>query len=242
MSALENQVAVVTGASSGIGKAIALGLAAQGVTLCLVGRKLESLQAVADAAKGKAPRTYCYQADLSIDRDVQALVANIKRDVKSVDVLVHSAGVIGMGPLETSTAEQLDSHYQTNVRAPYVLTQGLLSLLKASHGQILFINSSVGITARANVGQYAASKHALKAVADSLREEVNPAGVRVLSLFLGRTASPMQAAVYAAEHKPYNPALLMQPEDVASLAIHALTLPRTVEVTEISMRPLVKSY
>jgi short-subunit dehydrogenase len=242
MSALENQVAVITGASSGIGKAIALGLAAQGVTLCLAGRKLESLQSVADAAKGKAPRTYCYQADLSIDGDVQTLIANIKRDIKSVDLLVHSAGVIGMGPLETSTAEQLDSHYQTNVRAPYVLTQGLLSLLKASHGQILFVNSSVGITARANVGQYAASKHALKAVADSLREEVNPAGVRVLSLFLGRTASPMQAAVYAAEHKPYNPALLMQPEDVAAMAIHALTLPRSVEVTEISMRPLVKSY
>jgi NADP-dependent 3-hydroxy acid dehydrogenase YdfG len=61
-------------------------------------------------------------------------------------------------------------------------------------------------------------------------------------LFLGRTASPMQAAVYAMEHKDYHPELLMQPEDVASMAIHALTLPRSVEVTEISMRPLVKSY
>ena len=104
------------------------------------------------------------------------------------------------------------------------------------------MNSSAGLTARANVGQYAASKHALKAVADSLREEANPAGVRVLSLFLGRTASPMQAAVYAMEQKAYYPELLMQPEDVASMAIHALTLSRSVEVTEISMRPLLKSY
>jgi short-subunit dehydrogenase len=241
MSALENQVAVVTGASSGIGKAIALGLAAQGATLCLVGRKPEALQSVADAAKGKAPRTYCYQADLSVDREVQELIANIKRDITSVDILVHSAGTIWLGPLETANADQLDGHYQTNVRAPYVLTQGLLPSIKSRKGQILFVNSSAGLTAKANVGQYAASKHALKAVADSLREEVNAAGVRVLSLFLGRTASPMQAAVYAMEHKPYNPELLMQPEDVASIAIHALALPRSCEVTEISMRPLVKS-
>ena len=242
MSALENQVAVVTGASSGIGKAIALGLAGQGTTLCLVGRKLETLLVVADAAKGKAPKTYCYQADLAVDREVEELIANIKRDVQSVDILVHSAGVIWLGSLEAAKADQLDGHYKTNLRAPYVLTQGLLPALKSRPGQVLFVNSSAGLAARANVGQYAASKHALKAVADSLREEVNPAGVRVLSLFLGRTASPMQAAVYAMEHKAYHPELLMQPEDVASVAIHALTLPRSIEVTEISMRPLVKSY
>jgi NADP-dependent 3-hydroxy acid dehydrogenase YdfG len=242
MRTLENQVAVVTGASSGIGKAIALGLATQGAILCLVGRKLETLQSVANEAKGKAPRTYCYQADLAVDHEVQKLIGNIKRDIRSVDILVHSAGVIWLGSMETANAYQLDGHYQTNVRAPYVLTQGLLSSIKSRKGQILFVNSSAGLAARANAGQYAATKHALKAVADSLREEMNPAGVRVLSLFLGRTASPMQAAVYAMEHKPYNPELLMQPEDVASVTLHALTLPRSVEVTEISMRPLAKSY
>lgn len=242
MSTLENQVAVVTGASSGIGKAIALGLAAQGASLCLVGRKLETLQSVADAAKGKASQHHCYQADLAVDREVDELIANIKRDIQSVDILVHSAGVIWLGPLEAATADQLDGHYKTNLRAPYVLTQGLLPALKSRQGQVLFVNSSAGLTAKANAGQYAASKHALKAVADSLREEVNPAGVRVLSLFLGRTASPMQAAVYAMEGKAYHPELLMQPEDVAAMAIHALTLPRSIEVTEISMRPLLKSY
>ncbi len=78
MSTLENQVAVVTGASSGIGKAIALGLAAQGTRLCLVGRKLETLQSVAEAAKGKASQNYCYQADLAVDREVDELVARHK--------------------------------------------------------------------------------------------------------------------------------------------------------------------
>jgi NADP-dependent 3-hydroxy acid dehydrogenase YdfG len=242
MNTLENQVAVVTGASSGIGKAIALGLAAQGASLCLVGRKLETLQSVANVANGKASRSYCYQADLSVDGELQELIAGIQRDVDSVDILVHGAGVIWLGPLEAATAEQMDGHYRTNLRAPYLLTQGLLPAIKSRRGQILFLNSSAGLTAKANAGQYAASKHALKAVADSLREEVNPSGVRVLSLFLGRTASPMQAAVHAMEARTYRPELLMQPEDVAAVVIHALTLPRSIEITEISMRPLLKSY
>jgi short-subunit dehydrogenase len=242
MTTLKDQVAVVTGASSGIGKAIALGLAGQGAALCLIGRDMKALQQVADAAQGKSPQCRCYQADLEVDSEVEKAIASIKRDHPSVDILVHSAGVIWMDPLETASAAQLDSHYKINVRAPYVLTQGLLPELKSQHGQIVFVNSSSGLAARANVGQYAASKHALKAVADSLREEVNPAGVRVLSLFLGRTASRMQATIFAAEKRQYNPELLMQPEDVATMAIHALTLPRSVEVTEIHMRPLIKSY
>lgn len=242
MKALENQVAVVTGASSGIGKAVALALASAGATLCLVGRRRVALQAVAGEVQGKAPQIFSYQADLSLDCDIQSLIAGIKRDVKSVDILIHSAGVISLGPIETASATQMDSQYKINVRGPLLLTQGLLPLLRLRPGQILFMNSSAGLTARANAGPYAASKHALKAVADSLREEANPAGIRVLSLFLGRTASPMQATVYQMENKKYQPELLMQPEDVASVAVHALCLPRSVEVTEISMRPLVKSY
>jgi NADP-dependent 3-hydroxy acid dehydrogenase YdfG len=242
MNTLENKVAVVTGASSGIGKAIALALAAQGASLCLVGRKLEALQSVADAANGPASRHHCYQADLSVDDELEGLIGNLRREAQSVDILVHGAGVIWLGALEVATAEQLDGHYKTNLRAPYLLTQGLLPAIKSRQGQILFLNSSAGLTAKANSGQYAASKHALKAVADSLREEVNASGVRVLSLFLGRTASPMQAAVHATEARTYRPELLMQPEDVACVALHALTLPGSIEVTEISMRPLLKSY
>ncbi len=242
MKALQNKVAVITGASSGIGKAIALELAAHGAILCLTGRKEETLQAVADRARGQAPQTFCYQCDLSVESDVQKLIAGVNRDVPGIDILVHSAGEIHLDPLESASVDQLDSHYRTNLRAPYVLTQAWLPSLKSRQGQVIFMNSSAGLAARANVSQYGASKHALKAVADSLREEVNPFGVRVLSLFLGRTASPMQAAVFAREGKPYRPELLMQPEDVAAVAVHALCLPRTVEVTEISMRPLAKSY
>jgi NADP-dependent 3-hydroxy acid dehydrogenase YdfG len=91
------------------------------------------------------------------------------------------------------------------------------------------------------VGQYAASKHALKAIADSLRDEVNTEGIRVLSVYPGRTASPLQAAVHQMEGRTYHPERLMQPEDVALAVINALGLPRSAEVTDIHIRPMAKA-
>ncbi|MBI2867062.1 MAG: SDR family NAD(P)-dependent oxidoreductase [Chloroflexi bacterium] len=240
MTALRDHTAVVTGASSGVGKAIALGLAGQRTTLCLVGRKLETLKPVAESALAKTSRVLSYEADLTVDKDLQDLAANLQREVGSIDILIHSAGVISHGRLETEPVENLDWQYRTNVRAIYALTQALLPMLRARQGQIVFINSSAGQTAKAGVGQYAATKHALKAIADSLREEVNVDGIRVLSVFLGRTASPMQATVHKMEGKAYDPERLLQPEDVASIVISALTLPRTAEVTDINIRPLMK--
>jgi NAD(P)-dependent dehydrogenase (short-subunit alcohol dehydrogenase family) len=145
--------------------------------------------------------------------------------------------------MECASIEDLDLQFAVNVRGPYLLTQRLLPLLAVPGGQIVFINSSVGLAARqAQLGQYSATKHALKAITDSLREELNPKGIRVLSVYLGRTATPMQEAIFREEGKPYHPELLLQPEDVASVVVHALTLPSTAEVTDISMRPMSKSY
>lgn len=242
MEPLTGQIALVTGASQGIGKAITLGLAAQGATVCLVGRKVEALEAVADSVGSNALRARSYRADLTRDEDIQQLAESLTRDCGRVDILVHCAGVICQGPLERAPVEEFDAQYRANVHAPYVLTQTLLPLLRVRRGQIVFINSSVGLQARGDVGQFAATQHALKAIADSLREEINAEGVRVLSVFPGRTATPRQAAIHQMEGKTYHPDLLMQPEDVAAMVIHALRLPRTAEVTEIRMRPLVKSY
>jgi NADP-dependent 3-hydroxy acid dehydrogenase YdfG len=240
MRAFTGQIAVVTGASSGVGKAIALGLAAQGTTLCLLGRRIEVLEAVAASVRTAPHQVFCYQTDLTVDDDLRALAVRLRRDFGYIDLLIHSAGVISRGQLEGAPIEDFDWQYRTNVRAPYVLTQALLPLLKARRGQIVFINSSMGLSAKTNVGQYAATKHALKALADSLREEVNADGLRVLSVFLGRTATPMQAAVHEMEGRTYHPERLIQPEDVASVVINALSLPWTAEVTDISIRPLIK--
>lgn len=239
---MEGQVAVVTGASSGIGRGIALRLAQDGVRLCLVGRKLDALRAVA----GQAQRSHrgahlCCQADLEVEDEVDALLASLRRNVPGPDILVHAAGAVLPGAFEVASADKLDTQYKVNLRAPYVITQGLLPSLKNRQGQVVFVNSSAGLTARANMGQYAACRHALKALADGLREEVNPDGVRVLSLFLGRTATPGQAQLHAMEGRPYRPEWLMQVEDVSEVVALALALPRTVEVTDVTMRPMRKS-
>lgn len=241
MTTLEGQVAVVTGASSGIGKAIALALAAQGAVLGLVGRRLELLETVAKSARETARRVLCYRTDLTSDEDMQKLVAHLQQDFGYVDLLIHSAGAISLGPLESAPVKDLDWQYRTNLRAPYVLTQALLPMLTSRRGQIVFINSSASLSARASVGQYAATKAALKAIADSLREEVNAEGLRVLSVYPGRTAGPMQVAVHEMEGRVYHPERLMQPEDVAAAVIGALSLPRSAEATDISIRPMLKS-
>jgi short-subunit dehydrogenase len=242
MSELAGDVAVVTGATSGIGKAIVLGLAELGTKLCLIGRNPSKLAETAAEIGDTASRVACYHADLGIPAEISAASSDIQRDFGAVDVLVHSAGTIALDAIDQLPVEELDHQYAVNVRAPYLLTRLLLPAMRNGHAQIVFVNSTAGLFARANASQYAATKHGLRAIADSLREEVNPRGIRVLSVFLGRTSTPMQKNVHQMEGRQYRPEILMQAEDVATTVIAALRLPRTAEVTDITMRPLVKSY
>jgi len=233
------QVAVITGANSGIGEAISLSLAERGATLCLIGRNVERLREVARQTESVGCRVHYLQGDLSQDPDLAKLIDNIKRLLGQVDVLVHSAGLLHRGPIETAPVNDFDQQYRVNVRAPYVLTQALLPMLKSRRGQIVFINSSVSLrNAEPDVSQYTATKQALKAFTESLRGEVNRAGIRVLSVYPGRTAGPMQAALHQLEKRDYYPNLLIQPADVATVVTQALALPRSVELTDLSMRPL----
>jgi NADP-dependent 3-hydroxy acid dehydrogenase YdfG len=238
-SELANHTCVVTGASSGIGRAIAIALASAGATVCAVGRRKKELEVTAERANGEG-RFELYVADLVADEDVARLTEALLARENGLDVLVHSAGTIALGDLETASVDDLDRQYAANVRAPYVLTQALLPALRSREGQIVFVNSTVGLTARANAGQFAATQHALKAIADSLREEMNPYGVRVVSVYPGRTATPRQEKIHALEGKTYPPERLMQPEDVASVVRTALVLPRTSELTDVKVRPMLK--
>ena len=239
MTFFNDQIAVVTGAGGGIGKAVALSLAEQGATVCLVERRLKALETVASSSNGAIPRQlFPYQIDLTQDEDIDRLVTQLQVEFGHIDILIHSAGVFARGPVAQASVADFESQYRTNVLAPYALTQALLPMLRSQRGQIVFVNSTAGLTAQENLSQYAATKHALKAIADSLRQEVNQDGIRVLSVYLGRTATPMQAAVHAMENKTYCPENLMQAEDVAAVITNALSLPRTAEVTEIRMRPL----
>jgi NAD(P)-dependent dehydrogenase (short-subunit alcohol dehydrogenase family) len=229
----EARVAIVTGASSGIGRAIARALSREGDTVGLVGRRAEALEAVAGLVERGGARAVCLPADLVAPDGAEQLAERIAHDLGATDLLVHSAGVFPLNPAES---EQALGH----VRAAATLTRLLLPLLRVGPGQIVFVNSSRGLPGVPATGAYTESKQALRALADRLRNEVNPDGIRVLSVYPGRTATPMQEAIHRHEGKPYRPDRLLQPEDVATMIIDALAMPPRAEVTDISIRPMQK--
>ena len=237
------QIAVVTGASSGIGRAIALNLAGHGAEVCLVARRRDQLELVAQEISSNGGRAHVCCTDLTQDQDIRELGAIVQNRFARADLLILCGGAIFHHPTHEATLEQFDLQYRSNVRGHYALVQALLAFLTKQQGQIVFINSSVATRpASGGMGQFVATQYALRAIADSVRAEVNADGVRVLSVYVGRTASPRIAALFEKENRPYKPELLMQPEDVATMVTHALCLARTAEVTDISMRPMCKSY
>ena len=235
----DGHVALVTGASSGIGRAVAVALATAGADVALVGRNPDALRETAAACPPERHVKH-YALDLTAEDAVDRLGQWVREDFPHVDLLVHSAGIIVPATVETATLDDLDRHYHTNLRVPFALTQHLLPEIKRQKGQIVFVNSSVGLAGKAGLSQYAASKHALKGFADSLRQEVNADGVRVLSVFVGRCATPMQAALYRRDNRTYLPGELLQPGDVAKAVLQSLSLPRTAETTDLQVRPMTK--
>jgi NADP-dependent 3-hydroxy acid dehydrogenase YdfG len=242
MENLNDQIAVVTGASSGIGRAIALALAAKGAEICLVARRREQLEEVGKQVKELGSRGHACPVDLTNDDDIRKLRETVQQDFGRVNILVLCGGAISHGKLENASLDDFDLMYRSNLRGHYAIIQTLLPLIRKCQGQIVFINSSAGLRSPATAGQFSATQHAFRSLADSLRDEVNGDGIRVLSVYPGRTATPRLEKLFKKEGKEYRPELLMQAEDVAGMVAHSLRLPRTAEVTDISIRPMQKSY
>jgi NADP-dependent 3-hydroxy acid dehydrogenase YdfG len=236
--ALDQKIAMVTGASGGIGGAIANHLSGHGATVILVGRNVDKLQHVAATLSGDC---VAIRADLTQESEILSLVDTVEARFGRLDILVHCAGAIWHEKLTTAPAEMLDMQYVSNVRGPYVLTQRLLEALARPRGQIVFINSSTGLQPSSIAGQFSMTQHAFKAMADVLRDNINELGIRVMSVYPGRTATPRIEALSGEHSLDYRPELLLQPEDIASVVVNALELPWTAEVTDIRIRPMVKS-
>jgi NADP-dependent 3-hydroxy acid dehydrogenase YdfG len=227
--ALTNSLALVTGATSDLGAAIACGLADASMTVLATGRDQRKLKNIVSSCE---ERIVMVPADLTRPADMDGIQGIVTRYGR-LDVLV-----LGSGIYERSTnPEKLMLQFLANVHGPYSLLQLVLPQLVASEGLVVFINSTQGLTASPGVGQFAATQHAMRAIADSTRGEVNSLGVRVTSIFLGRTATARQAAIFASEQRDYVPERLIQPRDVANVVATLASLPRTSEVTEITMRP-----
>src|SRR5262245_9428520 len=181
---------LVTGASSGIGAAVARRLAKSGAEVIVAGRSSARLRAALRPAVGSVRYV---TVDLSRPRDLSRCVAKLRRLLSGLDAIVHAAGVFDIRVLRKAREDLLPEMMQVNVSAALTLTLGLLSHLEKRSGSVVFINSSIVQRPARHAPFYAASKHALRSISDSLREEVNAAGVRVSSIYPGRTATPMRS-------------------------------------------------
>ncbi|MFD8919206.1 SDR family oxidoreductase [Streptomyces sp. NPDC059569] len=223
---------LITGAGSGIGAAVARRLHERGDDLILFARDAGRARELGSAFPGA--RTLV--GDLANpDRLSWALAQQTLPD--RLDSLLHIAGVVDLGPIGDLTPKTWHEQLNVNLVAPAELTRLLLPQLRISHGQVIFVNSGAGLSAHAEWGAYAASKHGLKALADALREEERASGLRVTSVYPGRTASPMQAKVHQQEGKEYDAGRWIDPGSVATTILTALDLPRDARIDDVTVRP-----
>ncbi|MET8685980.1 SDR family oxidoreductase [Streptomyces sp. NPDC004732] len=223
---------VITGAGSGIGAAVARRLHARGDDLVLHARDAGRAKELA----AQFPGASTLVGDLS-DPDKLSWAFGHQSLPASVDSLLHIAGVVDLGPVGELTPKTWRHQLNVNLIAPAELTRHFLPQLRLAQGHVLFVNSGAGLNASANWSAYAASKHGLKALADSLRHEEHGNGVRVTTVYPGRTASAMQVKVHQQEGKEYDAARFIDPESVATTIVMALDLPRDAEVNDLTVRP-----
>ncbi|MEB3049807.1 SDR family oxidoreductase [Mycolicibacter sp. MYC123] len=210
--------ALITGAGGGIGSAIATALAPTH-TLLLAGRPSARLDAVAQALGATT-----WPLDLTDAHEIESAVEL----VDELDVLVHNAGVMVPGPVGESYIEEWRATFEVNVFGAVALTLALLPALRAARGQVVFINSGAGQRVSPGMASYSASKFALRAFADSLRND-EPA-LRVTTVYPGRVDTDMQHDLVAYEGGQYDPARFLRPETVAEVVAAAVATPTLHEV------------
>lgn len=221
---LTDRVILVTGAGDGIGRAAAKALAAHGATVVLSGRTLAKLEKVYDEIEANGdPQPALVPVDFSLagPQEYQQLADTIEREFGHLDGVLHNASLLGdITPLEMYDPDTWDTVMKVNLRAPFLLTQALLPLLKQSpDASIVFTTSSVGRRARAFWGAYAISKCGIEGMSAMLADELmNTSNIRVNCINPGATRTTMRAAAYPGE----DPMTLKTPEEIMPLYLYLL--------------------
>ncbi|MBB1255592.1 SDR family oxidoreductase [Streptomyces alkaliterrae] len=227
---------LITGAGSGIGEAVTRMLLARGDDVWLLARDAGRARQLAEHFAGTGGEVHTLVGDLAEPARLSWAFGHQSLPGE-LDSLLHVAGVVELGRVEELTPKVWDATLAVNLVAPAELTRLLLPQLRLARGHVVFVNSGAGLRTNGDWGAYAASKHGLKALADALRAEEAAAGVRVTSVYPGRTATPMQAKVHQQEGREYDPARWMTAESVATTVLTALDLPRGAEIVDLSVRP-----
>lgn len=237
---LEDKIALVTGASRGIGRATALALANEGAHVVITARTEADLLSLADEIRELRRDALPVVADISDEDDVNGLFERAHDAFGQVDILVNNAGVGKFGPLASLSAEDYDWMMNTNMRASFLCTRLFLPrMLERQEGWIVFVGSVAGLKGLPHETVYCASKHAQYGFAMALDHECHDRNVKVSYVAPGGVNSYF---AYGTGRVAGDPKLetYLDNEDVAEAVIFAVTQPKKSRVFLIGMRPLVE--
>ncbi|MFN8646369.1 MAG: SDR family oxidoreductase [Gemmatimonadales bacterium] len=227
--------ALITGATEGIGRAIAFGLGRAGYQVGVCARTPSRLRALLDELRAAGITAHGVPADVGVEADVLTMVGEVTAALGPVDVLVNNAGVAVLKPFDQLTLDEWDTTMATNLRSLFLVTRAVLPGMRARRqGAIVNIASLAGRNGFAGGTAYTASKHAVLGFARSLMLEVRKDQVRVITICPGSVDTPLirnQGMLTPDVQK------ILQPEDVADTVLAALALPARALVSELDLRP-----
>ncbi len=234
MKSIEGKNVYLTGASHGIGRAIALRLAAEKARLALCGRDEAALEEVAREAGRRSPAVFRMAFDLAEEDRVLAFHAESRKELGPPDILINNAGFNSRkAPLWDVTTAELDAQLAVNLRAPFILLREAAKDMKGrGGGHIVNVLSTVCHFDNEGMGVYTATKHALEGLCGVFRKEVRPHGIRVSSIYPGGTNTGF---------RPSPRPDYLSPESVAEAVLAVLTLPEDLVVHDITFRPMVET-
>ncbi len=230
---LASKVAIVTGASRGIGRAISVALAQEAATVVLAARSIQKLQETADQVTKAGGKAEIVVTELTEEESIKDLVKVTHEKFSRLDILVNNAGVTHSAKLEETATEDWERCMQVNVRAPFILCREALPLLKKSQaGYIINIASVVGVKGYPLQSAYTSSKHALRGMTISLAEELKGSNIRVHLLCPGGVDTELVQKVRPDIKKDE----LMQPEEIAELVLYLVTHKGNAVIDELHIR------
>jgi NAD(P)-dependent dehydrogenase (short-subunit alcohol dehydrogenase family) len=230
---LASKVAIVTGASRGIGRAISIALAQEAATVVLAARSTEKLQEVAEEVSKASGKPEIVVTELTEEESIKNLVKTTNEKFSRLDILINNAGVTHSAKLEHTATEDWQQCINVNARAPFILCREALPLLKKSHpAYIINIASVVGVKGYPLQSAYTSSKHALRGMTISLAEELKGSNVRVHLLCPGGVNTDLVGLVRPDIKKDE----LMQPEEIAELVLYLVTHKGNAVIDELHIR------
>ena len=235
---LTGKVALITGASRGIGRAICLALAKEAATIVLAARSIPKLQEAAEQITALGGKAHIVVTELTEEESIKNLVRETSEKFGRLDILVNNAGVTHSSKLEQTTTEDWQRCMQVNVRAPFILCREALPLLrKAKAAYIINIASVVGVKGYPLQSAYTASKHALRGMTISLAEELKGSNIRVHLLCPGGVDTEMVQRVRPDIKKDE----LIKPEEIAELVLYLVTHKGNAVIDELHIRRAASS-